>query len=98
MEQESEFSDHFFIRVLREKEMNDFLLMLTATLKVGAIPLNSVDQSEIDRNEFTNGSSSSERTLVENGGSPLRSHDDGKTPVHIESIIDTNSLSTYRIS
>ena len=55
----------------REKDMNDFLFMLTATLKLApassSIPTQSSDQ---DPNDLTQSSNDSDRTLVDSEHSP----------------------------
>lgn len=67
---------HTFI--FREKEINDFLFLLTATLKKAPISSTPVDQVDFDRNESTNGSDESERTVVPNENDPSNSYDSGK--------------------
>jgi hypothetical protein len=47
--------------------MNDFLFMLTATLKLAPVPTANIQDSDLDPNELTNSSNDSDRTVVFNG-------------------------------
>jgi hypothetical protein len=51
----------------REKDMNDLLFMLTATLKLAPVISVNVHDSDYDPNELTNSSNDSDKTVVENG-------------------------------
>jgi len=51
----------------REKDMNDLLFMLTATLKLAPITSANIQDSDIDPNELTNSSNDSDKTVVYNG-------------------------------
>lgn len=56
----------------REKDMNDFLFMLTATLKLAPGSSSSTNRkSEMDLTESTDSSNDSDRTVVYNENSPL---------------------------
>lgn len=61
----------------REKDINDLVFMLTATLQLGPIPVTDVQDSDPDLSDRTNSSNDSDRTIVENGynhsSSPERS-------------------------
>ncbi len=47
--------------------MNDFLFMLTATLKLAPNTSHNIQDSDIDPNELTNHSNDSDKTVVFNG-------------------------------
>jgi hypothetical protein len=51
----------------REKDMNDLLFMLTATLKSAPITSPNFQDSDVDPNELTNSSNDSDRTVIYNG-------------------------------
>ncbi|CAF4633281.1 unnamed protein product [Rotaria sp. Silwood1] len=53
-----------------EKDMNDLLFMLTATLKLPPVPSSNVQDSDLDPNELTNSSNDSDKTIVYDGYSP----------------------------
>ncbi|CAF1091671.1 unnamed protein product [Adineta ricciae] len=50
-----------------EKDMNDFLFMLTATLKLAPDTTTSAQSSDMDSSELTSSSNDSDRTLVDSG-------------------------------
>ena len=60
--------------------MNDFLFMLTATLKLAPGPSPSIQDSDVDPNELTNSSNDSDRTVVFNGNSHSSSPEHGNIP------------------
>ena len=79
----------FFIVFSREKDMNDFLFELTATLKLGPVSTNSVPESDFDPNELTNSSNDSDRTIVSNG--------DSHSPSDEQSRISSRMNHTYSL-
>ncbi|CAF1332017.1 unnamed protein product [Adineta steineri] len=50
-----------------EKDMNDLLFMLTATLRLAPPTVTNVQDSDLDPNELTNSSNDSDKTVVDNG-------------------------------
>ncbi|UJR30536.1 hypothetical protein I4U23_018066 [Adineta vaga] len=50
-----------------EKDMNDLLFMLTATLKLAPVTVTDVQDSDMDSSQLTNSSNDSDKTLVDNG-------------------------------
>jgi hypothetical protein len=76
-------SIHLFF-LSREKDMNDLLFMLTATLKLAPVTVTNVQDSDLDPNELTNSSNDSDKTVVYNG--------DVHSPSEEQSNIYTDSL------
>lgn len=75
--------------------MKDFLFELTATLKLGPMPSNSVQESDVDLNEFTNSSNDSDRTIVFNGEPHTPSEEQSKIPLikfHIHFFFSSSSV------
>ncbi|CAF2733074.1 unnamed protein product [Rotaria sp. Silwood2] len=50
-----------------EKDMNDLLFMLTATLKLAPVTSADIQNSDLDPNELTNSSNDSDKTIVYDG-------------------------------
>lgn len=73
----------YVIFCFREKDMNDFLFMLTATLKLPSIPSINFQDAEIDPNELTNSSNDSDKTIVNNGYSYSSPEEESNTRQHV---------------
>ena len=69
--------------IFREKEINDFLFLLTATLRKAPASSILAEHADFDRRESTNGSNDSDRTVVPNEHDPSKSYDSSETFVHI---------------
>ncbi|CAF0892640.1 unnamed protein product [Adineta ricciae] len=63
-----------------EKDMNDFLFMLTATLKLAPDTTTSAQSSDMDSSASTNSSNDSDRTLVDSGDAYSRSPQQSSQP------------------
>ncbi|CAF0871108.1 unnamed protein product [Rotaria sordida] len=50
-----------------EKDMNDLLFMLTATLKLAPVLSTNIQDSDLDLNELTNSSNDSDKTVIDDG-------------------------------
>ncbi|CAF4479113.1 unnamed protein product [Rotaria socialis] len=59
-----------------EKDINDLIFMLTATLKLLPTPSENVQDSGPDPNEFTNSSNDSDKTIVDENGYSHSSSDE----------------------
>ena len=76
----------------REKDMNDFLFMLTATLKLAPGSSIPTQSSEPDLNELTQSSNDSDRTLVGSEHSPRADQEPGERLEDSLGSVETFSL------